>query len=312
MEEAADYEETRVLTCPNCGAQTEFPEGVQAATCPFCATPLVTADAGTHRHVRPAALIPFALTEAQAREAMTKWLGRLWFAPNGLREYARKGRRMDGIYVPYWTFDADTRTEYRGQRGDNYTVTRTVMRDGKPTTVSETRIRWRNVRGRVARDFDDVLVLASQGLPRAHTEGLEPWDLAPLRPYRPDYLSGFLAEGYQVGLREGFDLARERMDRVIEQDIRRDIGGDHQRIGSKATEIDDVTFKHVLLPVWVAAYKYRDLSFRFVVNGQTGKVQGERPWSKWKIAFAVLAALLLALAAAYGYQWGVENGYISP
>lgn len=312
MEEAADHEETRILACPNCGAQTEFPEGVQATTCPFCATPLVAAHAGTHRHIRPAAIIPFVLDEAQALRAMREWLGQLWFAPGGLKDYARAERRMTGIYVPYWTFDAATETAYRGQRGDNYTVSRMVIRNGKPTTVTEIRIRWRAVRGRVARAFDDVLVLASQGLPRAHTDALEPWDLKALRPYRPDYLSGFLAEGYQLGLREGFAIAREKMDRVIEQDIRRDIGGDHQRIAEKATEIRDVTFKHVLLPVWMAAYRYRNRSFRFVVNGQTGKVQGERPWSGWKIALAILAALLLAGLAGWGYQWGVENGYISP
>ncbi len=84
-------EETRVLTCPNCGAQVEFDPGVHAAECPFCATPVVT-DTGTHRHIKPRGVLPFALDERTARSAMTDWLGRLWFAPNGLQEYARKGR----------------------------------------------------------------------------------------------------------------------------------------------------------------------------------------------------------------------------
>ena len=310
MARDAPMEETRVVACPNCGAQTTFPEGVQAATCPFCATPLVLADAGTHRHVRPAALIPFQLDEPTAHKAMNAWLGSLWFAPGGLKEYARAGRRMDGVYVPFWTFDADTTTRYQGSRGDAYYVTRTVQRDGKSHQVQERRIRWRNVSGTVARFFDDVLVLASRSLPKAHTDGLEPWDLAALSPYRPDYLSGFQAEGYAIGLEEALTLAKARMDPVIEQDIRADIGGDEQRISAKATDFRDVTFKHVLLPVWLAAYRYDGRSFRFVVNGQTGKVQGERPWSKWKIAGAVLLALLLAAAAVYGYQWAEANGYL--
>ncbi|MBP1805357.1 primosomal protein N' (replication factor Y) - superfamily II helicase [Rubellimicrobium aerolatum] len=310
MRRGATYEETRVLKCPNCGAETEFSEGVQATLCPFCATPLVT-HTGVHRHVKPAAVIPFQLSEAQAREAMTNWLGSLWFAPNGLQDYARRGRRMDGIYVPYWTFDADTATDYRGQRGDDYYVSRTVTINGKTQTVQERRTRWRSVAGRVSRFFNDVLVLASTSLPREHTDGLEPWDLAALAPYRPDYLSGFAAEGYHVDLEDGFTLARAKMDAVIELDIRRDIGGDHQRITGKRTEISDVTFKHVLLPVWMAAYRFQDQSFRFVVNGQTGKVQGERPWSRWKIFFAILAALILAGAAALVYQWAAANGYIT-
>ncbi|WP_210527115.1 zinc ribbon domain-containing protein [Rubellimicrobium arenae] len=311
MERGAVYEETRVLKCPNCGAETEFPEGTQATVCPFCATPLITGT-GVHRHIKPAALIPFQLSEDQARRAMTDWLGSLWFAPNGLQDYARKGRKMDGIYVPYWTFDADTTTTYQGQRGDDYYVTKTRTVNGRTETYQERRTRWRSVSGTVARFFNDVLVLASTSLPREHTDALEPWDLSALAPYRPDYLSGFAAEGYQVGLEDGFALAREKMDRVIEQDIRRDIGGDHQRITAKHPVLSDVTFKHVLLPVWMAAYKFQDRSFRFVVNAQTGKVQGERPWSKWKIFFAVVLALILAGGAAYLYQWAVANGYIRP
>ena len=112
----ADLEETRVNTCPNCGAQTEFDPDIHAAECPFCATPVV-ADTGCNRHIKPKGLLPFALDEDNARSAMKDWLGGLWFAPNGLQDSARKGRKMTGIYVPYWTFDADTKSSYRGERG---------------------------------------------------------------------------------------------------------------------------------------------------------------------------------------------------
>lgn len=293
---AEDIEETRVVTCPNCGAQTEFDSDLHAAECPFCATPVVT-DTGTHRHIKPRGLLPFHMEETQAREAVTDWLGSLWFAPNGLTEYARKGRKMNGIYVPYWTFDADTKSRYTGQRGTHYYETRTVMRDGKRKQVRVRKTRWRNVSGRVARFFDDVLVLASKSLPKKYTDALEPWDLSALEPYKPEYLAGFRAEGYQVELVDGFDEARAYMDRMIRRDIKYDIGGDDQRIGSVNTDIADVTFKHILLPVWLAAYKYRGKTYRFVVNGRTGRVQGERPYSAWKIAFAVIIGLILALIA---------------
>lgn len=300
-----EMEEVRVSQCRSCGAQIEFAGADHALECPFCATPVV-ADTGTSRHIKPKGILPFTLTESEARAAMGKWLGRLWFAPNGLKEYARRGRAMDGIYVPYWTYDADTKSQYRGQRGTYYYVNQTRRgSDGKTETVRVRKTAWRPASGRVARFFDDILILASKSLPKHYTDGLAPWDLAPLKPYSVDFISGFKAEAYQVQLDEGFEEARAIMDAQIRQDVRRDIGGDEQRITSVSTEVSAITFKHVLLPVWMAAYKYRGQSYRFVVNGQTGKVRGERPWSKTKIAFAVLAGLILLGVGLYLYgQYG--------
>lgn len=293
-----DIEETRVAHCPNCAAQVEFDAVTHSKECPFCATPVVT-DTGRHRHIKPRGVLPFMLDERAAHEAMSEWLGKLWFAPNGLQDYARKGRKMDGIYVPYWTFDADTKSTYAGQRGTEYTVTRTVTRDGKTQTVRDTKVRWTPVRGRVARFFDDVLVLASKSLPKRFTDALEPWDLAALEPYRPQFLAGFRAEGYAIELEEGFVEARAHMDRVILRDVKFDIGGDRQRVQHVDTTLSDVTFKHILLPVWLAAYKYRGKTYRFVVNGRSGRVRGERPWSTWKIALAVLAGAIVAAGIGY-------------
>ena len=295
----SEIEESRVSKCPNCAAQIELSETAHAAECPFCATPVVT-DTGVHRHIKPRGLLPFALEEETARDAMTKWLGRLWFAPNGLKDYARKGRRMQGIYVPYWTFDADTKSRYSGERGTVYYETRTVMRDGKRQQVQVPKVRWNGVKGRVARFFDDVLVLASTSLPKRFTDGLEPWDLSAMEPYSPEYLAGFRAEGYSIELQDGFAEARAYMDRVIERDVKFDIGGDRQRIHQLDTELGNLTFKHILLPVWLAAYKYRGKTYRFVVNGRTGRVQGERPYSGVKIAIAVIVGALVAAAIGYG------------
>lgn len=293
-----ELEETRVSKCPNCAAMVEFDPGVHAAECPFCATPVVT-DTGPNRHIKPKGLLPFALNEKDARKAMTDWFGRLWFAPNGLQDYARKGRKMTGIYVPYWTFDADTKSSYRGEHGTVYYETRQVVRNGKTETVRVAKVRWRPASGQVARFFDDVLVLASRSLPKKYTDALEPWDLSALEPYQPEFLAGFRAEAYSVELDEGYQEARSYMDSIIMRDVKFDIGGDRQRVHNIDTRISDVTFKHVLLPVWLAAYKYRGKSYRFVVNGRTGAVQGERPWSAWKIAFAVILGLIVA--AAFGY-----------
>lgn len=301
----ADMESVRITPCPNCGAQVEFTGATHATECPFCATP-VAIGTGTERRIKPQAVLPFAIDERAGREAMVKWLGNLWFAPNGLVEYARKGRALNGLYVPFWTFDAATRSRYTGARGEYYYETRmvTVQVNGRNEQRQEQvrKTRWHNTAGWVARRFDDVLVLASQSLPRRYTDALAPWDLGALTPYNPDYLAGFTAEGYSVGLPEGKEIAHQIMAAQIDRDVRADIGGDEQRVDRINTAYSAETFKHILLPIWMAAYKYNGKSYRFVVNGQTGKVQGERPWSVWKIAFAVLVAAAIAAAIAYFNQ----------
>lgn len=299
--------ETRVTQCTSCGAAVEFDPDIHATECPFCATPVV-ADTGSHRQIKPKGLLPFDIEEEMARDAVTDWLGRLWFAPNGLVDYARKGRKMSGIYVPYWTFDAETESRYRGERGTDYYETRTVTRDGKRQQIRVRKTRWRSTRGRVGRFFDDVLVLASTSLPKRFTDALEPWDLASLEPYQPEYLAGFRAEAYQIGLEDGFREGRAYMDKVILRDVKFDIGGDRQRVHSIDTDLGQVTFKHILLPVWLAAYKYRGKTYRFVVNGRTGRVQGERPYSAWKIALAIFAGLVVAAVVGYLYALHEQNG----
>ncbi len=300
----------RTLSCTNCGAQFEFDDELHATACPFCATPVVT-DTGTTRKIKPQGLLPFRLTEQQAHRAMEDWLGNLWFAPSGLTAYARRGRKLRGVYSPFWTFDADTTSSYSGQRGDYYyeTVWVTQQVEGRQQRVARQvrRTRWRAASGRISRNFDDVLVLAAASLPRKFADGLAPWDLSHLRPYRPDYLAGLESEAYTIPLYDGHKTARSEMAGVIINDARRDIGGDEQRVDHIQTQHSNETFKHILLPVWAAAYRYNGKSFRFVVNGQSGRVMGERPWSAWKIAGAALAALVALAAFMYLAQQG---GYI--
>ncbi|MEO0344202.1 MAG: primosomal protein N' (replication factor Y) - superfamily II helicase [Pseudomonadota bacterium] len=310
----SDFETDKVRTfsCENCGAHVEFDPAMHAAECPFCATPVVSGT-GEERLIKPRAVLPFELDERSAREAMAKWLGSLWFAPNGLAEYARKGRKMDGIYVPYWTFDAETKTQYRGQRGTVYYVTQRipVMVNGKRTmqTRKVPKVRWARVSGRVARFFDDVLVLASKSLPTSYTKALAPWDLSSLEPFQPAFLAGFRAEAYTITLEDGFGEAEAIMNRMIERDVKFDIGGDRQRITALNTQVGTLTFKHILLPIWVAAYKYRGQTYRFVVNAQSGSVKGERPYSAFKIAVAVGLGLMIATAIGYGLSAAEQSGY---
>ena len=309
----ATVRESVSIHCDSCGASYSFDAAVHAGECPFCGAPVV-AKTERHRELQIQALLPFKIEREQARAAFRRWLGGLWFAPGKLKDYARNDARLTGMYVPYWTYDADTTTRYQGERGDNYQVQESyrAMENGQEVVRTRlvTKVRWSPAAGVVSRFFDDVLVLASRSLPRVVTERLEPWDLAQLLPYREEYLSGFRSEMYQVELDQGFERAREIMAPTIQRDIQRDIGGDHQRIHAADTRYGEIRFKHILLPVWMSAFRFRDRVYRFVVNGRSGEVQGERPYSPWKIAFAILLGLLLlggGIAVWQHYEEGARS-----
>ena len=292
--------ETNVIHCPNCAAQFALDAHIHSGECPFCSTTVVTSTSRA-KPIKPKALLPFKINAQQAKQAYVAWMSKLWFAPSELKKYAREEASLSGVYIPYWTYDSDTVTAYEGQRGDVYYVTQTVTEVVNGRRVRRRRqvpkIRWTRVSGRTARHFDDVLVGATQTLPRKITDWLEPWDLENLVPYTEEYLSGFSSEVYQVELDQGFNHAQANMDRIIRTDVGSAIGGDQQRIGRLQTSHSDTTFKHVLLPLWNAAFEFRGKTYRFVVNGRTGKVRGERPYSVIKIAMAAVAggAILLGV-----------------
>jgi hypothetical protein len=300
-----DTHEVHRVKCDRCAAETTMPPDVTAGTCPFCGAALVLSGQSS-KLIKPQSLLPFRIPQKQAFEDFRKWINQLWFAPGDLKQYARSEGKLAGVYVPHWTYHSDTTSFYRAERGDDYweTETYTAIENGREVTRTRqvTRTRWTPVSGTVWNKFDDVLVLASKSLPRKYAERLEPWDLANLVPYSDDYLSGFRAESYQVDLPEGFEAARQIMDARIRESICRDIGGDHQQIHSVKTQYDHITFKHILLPVWLSAYQYRDKVYRILINARTGEIQGERPFSVWKIIFAVVCALaalgFLALLAS--------------
>jgi hypothetical protein len=222
-----------------------------------------------------------------------------WFAPNEFRRRGAKGK-FNGVYLPYWTFDTLTFNVYKGQRGENYTVT---VGTGK-NRRTETRTRWYPASGRFQRFFDDVLVVASEGLPRDYIIALEPWPLAQCVPFSQQFLAGHLARTYDVELDEGFLEGKRRIDEAIRADVRRRIGGDKQRIHSVDSRYDAITFKHLLLPVWLLTYRFHDKPYRVFVNAVTGEVQGERPYSWVKILLTVLGGLAVAgtIAAIFASQ----------
>lgn len=299
LAEKAPRDRVMNVRCKGCGASVTLPPNITSSRCPFCASNVVAQEALTQ--IQPGALLPFHINEKLAREKFIQWISSLWFAPTSLRRLAHNDSRLSGVYVPYWTFDSKTTSQYTGQRGDDYWTTETYYSNGKLQTRSVKHTRWSYASGVVRNTFDDVLVLASNSLPRPMTEKLEPWDTRNVIPYSQEFLAGFGAESYQIDLPEGYALARLIMNDFIRATIRADIGGDHQRITTVKTQHDDVTFKHILLPIWISAYQFHAKSYRFLINGRTGEVQGERPWSYWKLitlALGVLAIIGVVVALA--------------
>ena len=278
-------DQRRVVRCQHCQAISTFTAAQQGRACDFCgSTALLPFENETDRVIRPESLLPFEHTEAQARESVKRWWGRLWWAPNNLRRRALADT-LHGVYLPYWTFDAQVDASYTAEAGTYY-----QDNEGKRQT------RWEPVSGHVSHFFDDTLVCGSRGVAPRMVQGVEPFPTADgerLKPYDAAYLSGWTVERYQLDLVGAAQQGRERMMGAVRQMCVQDMAADTHRNLQVWPEFTRQTFKHVLLPVWLVAYRYGARDFQVVVNGATGRVAGEYPKSWVKIALAVLAGLLV-------------------
>jgi len=295
-----DFEVSNLyVKCSVCAAEFTLNSNITADVCPFCSASIIMTNKIEHKSIKPQYLLPFSITSEEARQNFKKWVNSLWFAPNEIKIQANKQTYLKGIYLPFWTYDCETSSYYKGKRGDDYYVTEryTTYENGRIVTKTRQvkKTRWRNVSGRVENIFDDILICASKSLPRKYVDALAPWDLRNLVPYKDEYLSGFTCEAYQINLQEAFILAKEIMNKTIYITICNDIGGDHQIVTSIDTKYYNITFKHILLPIWTSSYKYRNKIYNFVVNARTGEVQGQRPWSWIKITLFTLLIILILL-----------------
>jgi len=294
------------IKCKKCGGSFTLTPYSFSSNCPYCGTPAIT---DFIREITPKSLIPFRLSHKEAQVLFRQWVGSRWFAPNAFKKYLDGDNTLTGYYLPYWTYDSDTTTPYRGLRGDIYyvTVTKTIVQNGRQRQirVQEPRINWTPVSGVVYVSFDDITIGASKTISRAILDSLEPWDTMSLVPFDEKYLSGFEAEEYTVGLDNGFEFAKAKMAHKIEQNIRYDIGGDQQQIQQMHTKHNDITYKNVLLPVWTASFQWKEKEYYYAINAQSGKIVGERPYSSMKIIFAILAALTLLAAFLYMNESGL-------
>ena len=278
------------IRCKKCGSSFTLTPYSFSSNCPYCGTPAIT---DFIQEITPKALVPFRLTHKEAQARFSKWVGSRWFAPNAFKKYLDGDNTLMGYYLPYWTYDSDTTSQYKGLRGDIYyvTVTKTIIQNGrqKQIRIQEPRINWTPVSGIVYVSFDDVTIGASKTISRTILDSLEPWDTNKLVPFDEKYLSGFEAEEYTVGLDNGFEFAKAKMAHKITQNIRYDIGGDQQQIQQIQTQHKNISYKNVLFPVWTASFQWEKKEYHYAINAQTGKIVGERPYSYVKIIFTVLS-----------------------
>lgn len=288
-EEILNTKATKVISCRKCGAESTFDESMKSVECPYCCTPLIEADAHEERLIQPSYLLPFKISDNEIRVHMLTWLSKRWFAPNKLKTRALHSNRQQGVYIPCWTYDAQTNTDYAGQRGDNYTVT---VGSGK-NRRTETRTRWSSRSGHISLFFDDVMVPASKIITTQVMTEISNWDTMNMVEADNRFLSGFITEKYNINMQTGFTSAKSIMESDIQYAIRQDIGGDKQRINSFKTRFSSIKFKLILLPVYMSSYTYNNKLYHFFVNGRTGRVTGDRPYSVAKITLAILTGLIL-------------------
>lgn len=286
-----DEDDVKSFTCKNCGAQIIFDSHTQAQFCNYCGSSHIALEE-TEKTISPQYLVPFGVTEKAAGNHFKEWIKKRWFAPNDLKK-AYQNDKLLGTYIPHWTYDSDTYSCYTAQRGDYYYVTRTRVVNGKETTYQEQHTRWTSVSGVYSQFFDDILVRASNKVDSKMIQKIQPFNLNALTGYKPEYLSGFYAERYSVALEEGWFSARNDINRQIEGGVTRKIGGDTVRALNIQTQYNAITFKHILLPIWLSSFNYQSKIYHFMINGQTGRVVGEYPKSPIKIALAMLAGLII-------------------
>jgi hypothetical protein len=289
------------VNCKDCGATVNVTPGEQTAKCAFCGSQQVLAQEATGTAIRPESLVPFTVDKTSANKTFEQWLARLWFRPNDLKKMA-KLQEMGGVYIPFWTFDASVRSDWVAEAGYHYYETE-YFRDanGEEQSRQIQRTRWESASGWRTDFFDDTLVCASKGLPPDLVAKFRSFDTKRLSPYKPEFLAGWRAEAYAIDLMPAWGTAQDDMCRVQQRRCTSDVPGDTHRNLHVQNHFSDVTFKHILLPIWIAAYRYKGKPYQFLVNGQTGEVVGKAPWSFWKIFFFVLAVLLLVggIVAAY-------------
>jgi DNA-directed RNA polymerase subunit RPC12/RpoP len=281
------------VKCQSCQAISVFDPARVGQRCDFCGSSALVPYEEIKEAFRPESVLPMQLSEAQVRETIRRWYGGHFWAPGKLKNKAMTDQ-VHGLYIPYWTFDAQVHADWMAESGDYYYETESYRdANGKTQTRQVRKIRWYPSSGSLDHFFDDELVSASRGVNLNMLLAVEPFPTQELVPYNPGFLSGWVVERYQIDLVAAAQQARERMNQKLEALCAARVPGDTHRNLEVDADYSRQTFKHILVPVWLLNYAYGPRRFQVVINGYTGAIDGAYPKSWVKIFFAVL--LLVAI-----------------
>jgi hypothetical protein len=287
------------VRCQSCQAISVFDPQRVAQRCDFCGSSALVPYEEIKEAFRPESLLPMKLSEVNVRDLIRKWYGSRWFAPNKLKRAAVTDI-VKGLYIPYWTFDAQAHAHWTAESGYYYYVTETYRdANGRTQTRQVRKVRWVPSSGSLEHFFDDELVAASKGVHPGLLRKVEPYPTKELTPYSASFLSGWVVERYQIDPVSAAQHAREGMDAQVRSMCASRVPGDTHRNLQVATRYSGQTFKHILVPLWLLSYFYGRRSFQVVINGYTGAIAGEYPKSWVKITLAVLAFLAAAATVVF-------------
>ncbi|MEB2281941.1 hypothetical protein LAV73_18395 [Lysinibacillus xylanilyticus] len=279
--------EKKTVICKSCAAETIYDALQVADSCPYCGSNQVM-EASAENTLAPNGVCAFEITDKQAGENFQSWIKGKWFTPRAAKESA-KPDSFKGVYLPYWTFDTKTSSRYSARYGRHRTVT---DKDGNTRTETD----WYSTSGFYQEFIDDHLISATTRYDRNMMRKIEPFNLLNNKAYKPEYVSGFLSERYSIGLQDGWSQAKREISDHLNTQITSKIRWEHNAdVVSNlhfSTTHDDITYKYLMLPIWLSSFRYKEKIYRFMVNGQTGRVGGDAPISPLRVTIAVILSLI--------------------
>ena len=287
--------------CEGCGAKMTADPDQRSYTCPFCDSTYVVEfdDVMTDRQ-DPEFIIGFAVTPDKAQEMFQSWLGEGgMFRPGDLKQ-AKINEKLRGIYLPFWRFTMLAQSQWSAQIGEYWYRTETyTTTDSKGKTVTRTRrvreTEWWPLSGNHHKYHRDYLVSGSQGLNQGDADRIMPFNLPALKRYQPYYLAGWLSEEYSIDRAKAMGICRQRFQQWEEAAIKTFLPGDTSRSLQARTKFSRETSDLCLLPVYLLSYRYGEKVYRFMVNGQTGRIAGDKPYSSKRIWAAVLTGIAVVV-----------------
>lgn len=280
-------DEAIVFHCQNCGANNVKQKTDLTSVCPFCGSKSVI-KTDELPGIRPQRVIPFKISKEYAFDAFKKKAKKSFYAPKDFKKNFNIDN-FNGTYLPVWTFDTNVFTSYVGRLGKYYTVT---VGSGK-NRHTERRIRWFKIKGTKQFAFDDLFVLAGKKLSNKQINPILPYDTNNSFVYKQEYLSGFSAEHYNLDLKEGWEQAKYNTLDYMKKQIVNSYDHDVVDYINIKPVYSNIKYKYVLVPTWIANYKYHNKNYYFIVNGENGKVSSKTPISALKVCVTVLIIILV-------------------